>query len=175
MKSRDLILSNIKEDLEIYKSGLESYSDAAFEFKSDADTWSLGQMYEHVFSSAQKFFLANSKRCIEKRNGQEGGEANEKGKQLMAFGAFPDIKIKVPAAVTTEIIAKSKETYFADIEIVMKSAESLLEGLATDEGVYRIAHPVFGFLNANEWYLNLEMHNRHHLKQKAELETLANA
>jgi DinB superfamily len=175
MKSQENIAQGIDEVLDIYKTGLESYSDAVFEYKHDDDTWSLGQMYEHIFSSSQKFFLANAKRCLEQRNGQDGGEPNEKGKQLMAAGAFPNIKIKVPEAVKSIIIAEPKKSYFEAIEIVRNSAQAMKEQLKQDAGTYRIAHPVFGFLNATEWFLNLEMHNRHHLKQKAELEALANA
>jgi DinB superfamily len=175
MKTQENILNDINEVLEIYKSSLEKYSDTVFEYKHNEDTWSLGQMYEHIFGSSQKFFLANTKRCLEQRNGQEGGEVNEKGKQLMAAGAFPNIKIKVPEAVKSEIIANTKVSYFDAIEAVKTSANSMVDALRSDAGTYRIAHPVFGFLNANEWFLNLEMHNRHHIKQKTELEALANA
>ncbi len=130
-------------------------------------------MYEHVCSSGQKFFLANTKRCLEQRNGQEGGEPNQNGKQLMALGAFPNIKIKVPEAVKSEIIPNAKETYFEALEIIRASAAAMQAAVEADAGNYRISHPVFGFLNAHEWFLNLEMHTRHHLKQKTELETLA--
>jgi DinB superfamily len=175
MKSQEEILIAINEVLDIYKNGLETYSNAAFEYKHDDETWSLGQMYEHIFSSSQKFFLANTKRCLEQRNGQEGGEPNEKGKLLMAAGAFPNIKIKVPEAVKSVIIANAKDAYFDAIEIVRTSAQEMINALKSDTGTYRIEHPVFGFLNAKEWFLNMEMHNRHHLKQKTELEALANA
>jgi DinB superfamily len=175
MKSQEGIFQNINEVLDIYKSGLEKYSDTVFEYKHDDDTWSLSQMYEHVFGSAQKFFLANAKRCLEQRNGQEGGEPNSKGIQLMAAGGFPNIKIKVPEAFKSVIIGGPKDSYYEAIENVRKSAQAMIEPLKTDGGTYRIEHQVFGFLNANEWFLNVEMHNRHHVRQKTELEALANA
>ncbi len=173
MKTPETIVQELNDLLDNYKTSLMGYSEAMFIFKSDEDTWSLAQMYEHVCSSAQKFFLANTKRCLEQRNGQEGGEPTEHGKQLMSLGAFPNIKIKVPEAVRTEIIASPKATYTEAIEIIRTSAASMQTAVEADPGTYRVNHPIFGFLNAHEWFLNLEMHTRHHLKQKKELENLA--
>ena len=173
MKTPQTIVNELISVLDEYKTSLDNYSDAVFSHKTDEDTWSLAQMYEHVCSSSQKFFLANTKRCLEQRNGQEGGEPNQHGKQFMALGAFPNIKIKVPEAVKTEIIPNAKETYYAELEIIKTSAAAMQNAVEADAGTYRINHPAFGFINAHEWFLNLEMHSRHHLRQKTELENLA--
>ncbi len=175
MKTPQQIIQELNDLLDTYKSGLDSYSEEIFTFKTNEDTWSLAQMYEHICSSSQKFFLANTKRCLEQRNGQEGGEPTEHGLKLMDFGAFPNIKIKVPEAVKSEVIASHKESYYEAIEIIRESANKMEAAVEADGGNYRISHPIFGFLNAYQWFLNLEMHTRHHLKQKIELEALAHA
>jgi hypothetical protein len=168
------LLTEIKSVFEIYRQSLDNYSDAQFEHKSDANIWSLAQMYEHVCMTGKKFFLANTKRCLEKRNGEEGGEMNAKGAYVFANGGFPDVKVKMPEAVAViPIVGRGREIYKKEIEEILASAEVFANVLDADAGTYKIPHPVFGPLNANQWYQNLEMHTRHHLRQKAELETLS--
>lgn len=168
------ILEGIRTVFAQYQQSLETYTDDQFEFKKDLETWSLAQMYEHVCMSGKRFFLANTKRCLEKRNGAEGGEMNAKGIYVFANGGFPSVKVKMPEAlVAIPIIGQSLETYKDEIVEIVNSAEFFVAYLESDNGTYKIPHPVFGPLNAKEWFQNLEMHSRHHLMQKAELEIIS--
>jgi hypothetical protein len=172
MKPKD-IFDGIKTVFEEYDQSLDTYTDAQFEFKKDAETWSLSEMYEHVCMSGKKFFLANTKRCLEKSNGQEGGEMNTKGVYVFGNGGFPEVKVKMPESVAAvPIVGQSREVYKNEITEIINSAEMFMAYLESDAGTYKIPHPVFGPLNAIEWFQNLEMHSRHHLRQKAELEKL---
>jgi hypothetical protein len=175
MKSASDILESTKDIFSIYKKSLLDYSEEVFNFKKQDDIWSLAEMYEHVCTSGLKFFAANTRRCLEQRNGQEGGESNTNWEGIKALGEFPDIKIKVPEAAQSIIITKPKNEYFKMIEDIILAAENLMEGVEKDSGIYKINHPVFGFLNAHEWYMNLEIHSKHHLRQKATLESYAGA
>jgi DinB superfamily len=159
-----------------YLAALDGYTEEQFMYKENEETWSLGQMYEHICGASTHFFLANTVRCLEKRNGQEGGERNEYGDNVMKYNGFPPIKVKVPnptGAVQPSIVPQAKESYRQRIALILKSADELAEKVTADAGTYRNAHPVFGWLNASEWFRNLEMHTRHHLRQKAELEAFA--
>jgi hypothetical protein len=49
----------------------------------------------------------------------------------------------------------------------------LIGAVESDLGTYKTQHPALGMLNAKEWFHSLEMHSRHHLNQKAELEALS--
>lgn len=174
MRNSSEIYTRLVETLDAYSAGLNTYTESQFLSKANDETWSLAEMYKHTMTAGQKFFLANTKRCLEKRNGQEGGELNERGKPLIALGEFPDIKIKVPEAVKSVILTRPMAEYNTDIEAIRSSAAAMVDAINNDEGTYKIAHPVFGFMNAHEWFLNLEMHTRHHLRQKQNLEALAN-
>lgn len=145
-----------------------------FAFISNPEKWSLAQMYEHICESSKKFFLANIKRCLEQRSGQIGGEKTLAGEWVMNNNGFPNKKVKMPEAFGVVIYAgKSQKEYLLDIEEILNSARDLVEMLNQDAGDYKTKHPVFGFFNAQEWFRNLEMHTRHHLRQMAELEVLA--
>lgn len=168
------IFEALKKDFEPYLLSLDGYTDEKFQYKHDAGTWSLAQMYEHICSSSVYFFMANVVRCLEKRKGQEGGEYNQYGANIFKYNGFPPMKFKVPGGESTpEPIAQSKEMYRERIEEIIDNASLFVDKIAADEQTYKTEHPVFGWLNALEWFQNLEMHTRHHLRQKAELEAFA--
>ncbi len=158
--------------LNTYKNAVSDYSDQHFNHKQAPDVWSIGQMYEHLAISAQLFFMKNIQYCLEKRNGQEGGEMNEKGKYVYHLNAFPPVKVKVPAgASVAEPIAKEQAYYQTFFENICQQIETQLPLIEADNGIYKTGHVVFGPLSAKEWLQSFEMHHRHHLRQKEELES----
>lgn len=164
----------LKQDFEPYVLSLDTYDEAIFRYKKDDATWSLGQMYEHICSSSVYFFLANVVRCLEQRKGQVGGEYNQYGANVFKHNGFPPMKFKVPGGnAVADPIAQPIGVYKERIEEIIESAGLLAERVAADDGAYKTEHPIFGWLNAQEWYQNLEMHTRHHLRQKSELEEFA--
>lgn len=171
MKTTEIYLK-IEEVFADYSKSLEKYSPSQFDFKADEETWSLSQMYEHVCVTSKKFFLANTKRCLENRNGQEGGEKNSAGENVFKYGGFPPkMKFKMPAAVAEiPIFGQSVEHYKKEIDEILSSAKLFIEAVESDLGTYKTQHPALGMLNAKEWFHSLEMHSRHHLSQKVELE-----
>ena len=167
------IVDQTNASFQIYLGSLDQYSDGQFSYKENSETWSLAQMYEHLCMSSKKFFLANTKRCLEKRNGEEGGEKNKSGEGVFKYGGFPKMKFKMPEAMAAiELVGKSREEYKTEINEILDSAEKFIDFVDADSGTYKTFHPVLGMLNAKEWFQNLEMHTRHHLHQKAELEAL---
>jgi hypothetical protein len=102
-----------------------------------------------------------------------GGEKNQYGDNLYKHNGFPPIKIKIPAAVRgPEPVAKTRAEYKPLLEKIVADAEQLIVPVTDDLGEYKCIQPAFGWLNAHEWYHLMEMHFRHHLRQRAELETL---
>ncbi len=157
--------------MQAYISALDRYTDEQFVAKPDALEWSLGQMYEHLYGANTYFFLANVKRCLEQRKGQEGGEMNANGLNIFKYNSFPPIKVKVPDAVRgPEPVARSREEYKVLFEETIQQGLALGEAAAGDPGTYKTQHPVFGWMNALEWFQGTETHARHHFRQQKERE-----
>lgn len=166
------VYPNLETVVNQYFNSLDNYSDEQFFFKKDEETWSLGQMYEHLTVSSQFFFLANCVRCLEKRKGQEGGEKNEFGKKLFIKGSFPPVKLKIPDAIRgPEPVAKTREEYRSILKKILVDSQNLIEAVSNDDGSYKALQVAMGWLDAKEWYYLHEMHYRHHLRQKTELES----
>ncbi|GAB2794960.1 DinB family protein [Rhabdobacter roseus] len=154
-----------------YHYSLDRYSDEQFAAKPSEEAWSLGQMYEHLYVATTFFFMANVKRCLEKRKGQEGGEMNDSGRKVLQYNSFPPIKLKVPEALQgPEPVARSRAEYRPLWEVMVRQVEVLAQEVGTDPGLYKTPNPTFGWLNAEEWLRVCGMHTRHHLRQQQERE-----
>lgn len=168
------INSALHQTITPYVAALEVYTQEQFSHKEANDIWSLGEMYEHLVLSANFFFLANTLRCLEKRKGQEGGRMNAYGENAMKYNSLPPGKFKVPASEKTPpLVVQDMADCNTLLQKILTDADALQAPVAADAGTYKCLHPVFGFLNAIEWYQMLEMHHRHHHRQKAELEAFA--
>ncbi len=168
------IYNNLETVVNQYINSLDDYSDEQFFFKKDEETWSLGQMYEHLTVSSQFFFLANCVRCLEKRKGQLGGDKTHFGKQQFKYGGFPPVKLKIPDAIRgPEPVAKTREEYKSILKKILVDSQNLIEAVSNDDGSYKALQVAMGWLDAKEWYYLHEMHYRHHLRQKTELESLS--
>lgn len=167
-------LIEIEKSFGVLIDGIQRITGQQFAYTSNPEKWSLAQMYEHICESSKKFFLANIKRCLEQRSGQMGGEKTLEGEWVMNNKGFPNKKIKMPDAFGVVIyVGKPKNEYLLEIEKILNSARDFVEMINEDSGEYKTKHPGFGYLNAEEWFKNLEMHTRHHLMQMADLEALA--
>ena len=157
--------------VQTYLNALDHYSDEQFAAKPDVTEWSLGQMYQHLYEANTYFFLANVKRCLEKRKGQEGGEKTAAGFNVYRYNSFPPIKVKRPAAaVSAEPVAQDREASKTLFAKTLEEGNAWADALAVDAGTYKTQHFMFGWLNAAEWLQGLEIHARHHFRQQQELE-----
>lgn len=160
------------EALDWLKS-LELYNEAPFiKKKSDTD-WSMGQLYNHLISFALKHQIVNARHCIEQKNGALTGGKNFKGFMVYFTNGIP---FKLKPAYNNENPPTQPEN---KLEIkdklikLLKEMEDLdrdIAGLSKDALKYKTKHPLFGCLNAKEWYQLVIIHFRHHLKQKEKIE-----
>lgn len=166
------ISKNLSNTFEIYLSSLPSYTHEAFDFKKEEDIWSLGQMYEHLYTSGIYFFLANINRCLEKRKGTLDAAPNKSGFFVLKNNEIPEGKYERPdTGRNPEPVSRGIQFYEKNLPQLLTEFLKKEDLVSNDSGEYRTEHPYFGFLNAREWYQSMEIHLRHHLRQKAELES----
>lgn len=182
MSSTKKALSSLEELIKQYVAELERLSMNDLLYTTDEVDWSLGQMYMHLIQASQKMHMFNIKQCLT-------GEAlatiaspisstnkTEQGQAIFDHGGFPPIRIAVPASPQyTPIQPESKEQLLSGLLQVLEEMKQLEPRVnhtisnATETNEYKIAHPRFGYLDAKEWFLLIEMHFRHHLLQLARL------
>ncbi|WP_405156938.1 DinB family protein [Paenibacillus sp. FSL K6-0108] len=161
--------------LERYMQELEQMSDDQLSYKPSEVEWSVGQMYQHLIQSALKMHLANALTCIsadEETGTKTDHGKTEAGEAVFAQASFPPIRIHVPASPEyTPLQSDGRESIIQGLSVVreeMRRMEVLLKGTTRKS---TLPHPRFGGLNAEEWFVLVEMHYRHHFLQLERLNT----
>jgi hypothetical protein len=155
-----------------YLKELDYYGKNQFRYKPSEAQWSLGQLYDHLINGTYAFHLKEIENCLDCKNGSEKGEKRFKGKLIFFLNGFPKIKIKgLPASEYSpsqpESPAKMKDEVYRFIKAMQKVSKDIDQA---GNLTYKTEHPSLGMLNALEWYMIIEMHFRHHLKQKTKLD-----
>jgi hypothetical protein len=157
-----------------YLKELDFYGKNQFKYKPTEQDWSIGQLYDHLINGTYAYHLKQIENCLQKEGGAEKGEKKFKGKMLFFLKSFPNMRIKgVPATAYTptqpESPVKVKDELYRFIK-VMQQASKNIDAAAGSQ--YKVLHPSLGMMSAEEWYMLIEMHFRHHLKQKSRLDEI---
>lgn len=162
------ILPRFEALVDDYIRELDGFTMEQLHQKPEDGGWSIGQMYQHLIQSALYMQLANAATCLQESSDSALVPAGktEAGNAVYAQGEFPPIRIQVPPSPQyTPAEPESKEALVQGLKRVvarMKELEPMLAGASLLKGV---AHPSFGVLNAEEWFILVPMHYRHHLRQ----------
>ncbi|MCR6522135.1 DinB family protein [Lysinibacillus capsici] len=175
MKSTKEVLKSFELTVERYLAELTKLNMDKIHRKLNEEDWSIGQMYVHLIQSAF-MHLHNVEQCLA---GNESTlnptkEKTEQGKIVFKLEQFPAVRIKVPAS--RNYTPQSPES----MEHLVEGLHSVVERMRNTESVLlqvpvsnKILHPAFGALNAQEWFMLIEMHYRHHFLQLDRLKSLA--
>ncbi|AJY74708.1 DinB family protein [Paenibacillus beijingensis] len=167
-------ITRFEEITDHYLQELEDFSMEQLTCKPSESEWSLGQVYVHLINSAMYMQLRNVELC---RSGDReltaaGGEKTEAGKAVFAQGAIPPIRIQVPPSPQyTPPQPEDKEQLALGLRAVVARMKELEPQLAAISPQHTVLHPGFGALNAVEWFQLVDMHYRHHLRQKERLKS----
>lgn len=187
MKSTKEALSSLEELIKKYIAELEGLTMKDLLYTTDEVDWSLGQMHMHLIQASQKMHIFNIKQCL---TGKEPAmiaslssstNKTEQGLAIYEQGGFPPIRIAVPASPQyTPKQPESKEQLVIGLFQVLdemkqiepqinQDSSNATDPEASNANEYKIAHPRFGYLDAKEWFVLIEMHFRHHLLQLVRL------
>ncbi|MGH7600757.1 MAG: DinB family protein [bacterium] len=165
------IFYHFEKTARIWLIALNDYTDEQFARKPSETQWSIGQVYYHLVVRTENFHLRACQKCLENRAEVTEGGKTLAGKIVFLLGSFPPVKIHVPPP--PEYTPKQPQSRAEMREGLLKLIETmrtLAPQIDHASPVQKWKHPALGMLNANEWYRLIEMHFRHHLRQKARLD-----
>ncbi|MFD0711378.1 DinB family protein [Paenibacillus sp. GCM10027626] len=161
-------LQQFQETAAYYLHELDGFSMEQLRRQPAEGEWSIGQMYQHLIQSALFMHLRNIEQCLAQSSDSTAVMTGktDAGAAIFEQGSFPPIRIHVPPSPQyTPEQPETKEQLFQGLAFVirrMKEIEPTLEKASAESAA---PHPRFGMLNATEWFLLIEMHYRHHLRQ----------
>lgn len=156
-----------------WMQALDSYSDQNFLQKPDENSWSIGQVYNHLVNGTNRFHLQMIAACLEGRGKEMNGGKKFPGKFVFFTGSFPNTKIKVPPSETyTPKQPAGREAMREGLQQLIQTMRVTAENVSSASVTMKAEHPALGYLNAHEWFDLIEMHFRHHLRQKKRLDRI---
>jgi DinB superfamily len=164
------ILKQFEQVATYYIEELSKYSLDEFTRKPSEDEWSLGQMYNHLINSTLYFHLKAIEQCA---NGtvSDSGKKTEIGESIFKEGTFPPIRVKGPDTpdFTPQNPTGKEEVKESLLQIIekMREIEGKLFDISTSQ---KVQHRAMGYLNAEEYFQLIDMHFRHHLRQKERID-----
>jgi hypothetical protein len=123
-------------------------------------------MYVHLIYAALDVYFPSILSCIRCPD-NEAVLKTEAGNIIFREGEYPPDKVKTTHKPQNP---KDKQALEEGLELILTQARELLPIVEDSSTEDKFIHPRLGALNAMEWFALAEMHMRHHLLQKKELE-----
>ncbi len=147
---------------------LDNYTIEQLLQKPAENSWSVAQVYVHLWMASKGIFFKNIERIV---NGDErtkkGGRKNFAGWMVFTFGRMPSVKIEMPSSVSVQPNQPdSKETLVKRLEEVKRLVTDSILRLQNAPEDVRVKHPFLGWLTAQEWMQLCAIHFSHHRAQK---------
>ena len=160
--------TSLTHTIDVYLSCLTYYSLDQLRIQPSTESWSMGQLYEHLIWDSQ-FYIEQIQFCM---NNNDHADEPMSASALTLFqnNALPDIRIKGNAKHATLPQPESKEFLIQALTDVRDQFQMQHSLLIQSKNNGKSRHSGLGYFNASEWYQFADMHFRHHLKQKQRIE-----
>ncbi len=164
-------LSHFQNVASTWEKDLNQYTFEQLLQKPDAESWSLGQVYNHLITSALFFHLKQVEACLASNTDADKSKNFKGFLTYHVLGKMPPIKIKVPPSdFYTPKQPESIEAIKNGLAKLQESMKNIADALQTNTSKGKTKHPGLAYLNAKEWYRLIGMHFTHHLRQKETLD-----
>lgn len=168
-------LKQVTDVITIWENELDNYSMEKLIKTPSQDSWSLGQVYNHLINTSLNFHLKQIEKCTISTENQSKNKSMKGVVAYCILGSFPPIKVKVPPSdFYTSKQPSSKQEILDGLSLVKRKMGEMYLILDKTKKQGKTPHPAFSFLNGNEWFKLIEMHFRHHLRQKKRLDNFLN-
>ena len=166
------IQENLKKEFEQWKVHVRQHDINYLQTKPDQNSWSFGQVINHVIIETKWYFSQAEKALVDSENVNKS--KTETIKKWFSQNSFPDQIFKGPEDIEEPDQPLSSEELIQkiiDLEIEMMRLGDKISAV-TSNG--KLEHPGHGFLTALEWFQYAEMHCSHHFRQQKRIGKVLN-
>lgn len=152
--------------IDAYIQLLDKYTYEQLNQQPDENSWSIGQVYIHVWMASKGFFFKNAALCLSDETAEKG-----KSKKLIAYPIFlfekmPTVKIKMPDKVAVQPRQpESKEQLIQKLTEIKDLVSEFVQKIPQSDPDLKTKHPFLGYLNCAEWVKLCNIHFKHHQAQ----------
>lgn len=158
--------------IDAYIARLDRYTYEQLTQQPAPDSWSVGQVYIHLWMSARGFFFKKAELCLTSGEGTVRSQSkNWKGHLVFTLGRMPTVRVRMPGEVSVQPrMPESKDQIIARLMEIRSLATDYIHRIPHADPAVRARHPFLGYLNTAEWISLCNMHFRHHEAQLGRIE-----
>jgi hypothetical protein len=154
-------------------SDLDQLSLAQLVINPSIDSWSMGQLYNHMLSETKHYF-EQIRICLS-TNDNMNEEASAEGKIMLYNDSFPDERIQGAPSHAPIPQPENTEQLRDGLIQLQNEMNSLTFEISQTNYQGKSRHPGLNYFSAAEWLQFAEMHFRHHEKQKLRIASFLNS
>lgn len=160
---------DIKNTTDIWIKDIEQFSYEQICTKPSPNSWSLGQVCIHLIDSTNSFLEQISICLSNNENATE--EMTENAKTMFFNNEFPNDLIEGPSSNNITCHPNSKEEILSSLAKIKVTVSYYDTQILNSKFNGKTKHPGLNYFNAIEWLQFIEMHFRHHLRQRNRIKT----
>lgn len=167
-KTKEL-LNDVNAVIDIWEEELNNYSDEEFGRITNVSQWTIGQLYQHLIIETRVLNLKNIKQSLSLQSENKPSK-NIFGRLLFLVKTIPPYKFKIRDVKSNAIQQPSNiEAVRFHLKQLKANIQEVAQSLKVTNNA-KTLHPFLGYLNAYEWFELIEIHFRHHLRQKSKID-----
>lgn len=152
--------------IDAYIQLLNKYSYEQLIQKPDENSWSIGQVYIHVWMASKGFFFKNAALCLSGESAKTGQSKKLIAYPIFLFEKMPTVKIKMPEKVAVQPRQpESKEQLVQKLIEIKALVSEFVQKIPQANPALKTKHPFLGYLNCAEWVNLCNIHFKHHQAQ----------
>jgi len=152
--------------IDAYIQELDNYTLEQLITKPSETSWSIGQVYIHLWMSAKGFFFKNADFCLKAEGTEKGKSKNWQAFLIFLFEKMPTVKIKMPSKVAVEPRQpESKEQLIQKLNDIKQLTTEYVAKIPQSDADLKTKHPFLSYLNCGEWIALCNIHFKHHKAQ----------
>ncbi len=164
----DIVFHQFNLTIEQWIHWLDDYTLDRLQQQPRTDSWSLGQVYVHIIDDTN-YFIERAREALS-NNDNEEKQMHEDAKIMFENNAFPDIQIKGPATGSSVPQPENKEVLRQGLLSIKEAINQIHSDPDLSGSTGKTEHPGLQFFTAGEWIQLIEMHLRHHFRQKMRID-----
>ncbi len=152
---------------------LEKFEENELAKNPAEDSWSLAELYDHVMRVARTYQIPNFRKSLTPETIRKKRK-NKIGIAIFNLGIRKQVKIKMQKFPTPLVEnftpeKRDKAELLSDFRSFIEEVNALKAVLMETSKNDKNYHPMFGDINAKEWFTLIEIHMAHHEIQRTRL------
>lgn len=162
------LLQSFNQTTDQWLQSLDRYSMGELLRQPIPGGWSMGQLYVHIVTETE-YYVSQMIEALHISANLDGVKTSE-GEAMFHNNEFPDVALDSPTNANMPQPI-SKEQLYAGLGRNKEQVNRTYANFRPESASGKTQHPGLGYFSSLDWLQFADMHMRHHLRQKARIDS----